>query len=126
MRIADWLSARREVQAVHFPGLAGSKGREIAAAQQSGSGFMLSFQLTGGKAAADRFVGALELITLASSLGGFSTLICTPATMTHRGMSPDAQREAGIAPDLLRLAVGLEDWSDLIADLERGATALAA
>src|SRR5437764_1630782 len=120
LRIADWLSARPEVQAVHFPGLADSKGREIAAAQQSGSGFMLSFQLTGGKAAVDPFVGALELITLASSLGGFSTLICTPATMTHRGMPPEAQREAGIAPDLLRLSVGLEDCDDLIADLERG------
>ncbi len=85
---------------------------------------MLSFQLTGGKAAAGRFVGALDLITLASSLGGFSTLICTPATMTHRGMPPEAQREAGIAPDLLRLSVGLEDCDDLIADLERGFGAL--
>ena len=85
---------------------------------------MLSFQLRGGKPVADRFVGALELITLASSLGGFSTLICTPATMTHRGMPPEAQREAGIAPDLFRLSVGLEDSGDLIADLERGFAAL--
>lgn len=86
---------------------------------------MLSFELGGGKAAADRFVGALELITLASSLGGFSTLICTPSTMTHRGMPPEAQREAGIAPDLLRVSVGLEHSDDLIADLERGLSALA-
>jgi cystathionine gamma-synthase len=85
---------------------------------------MLSFQLRGGKPAADRFVGALELITLASSLGGFSTLICTPSTMTHRGMPPEAQQEAGIAPDLLRLSVGLEDDEDLIADLRRGFGAL--
>jgi cystathionine gamma-synthase len=84
----------------------------------------LSFELRGGKSAADRFVAALELITLAPSLGGFSTLICTPATMTHRGMSPEAQREAGITPDLLRLSVGLEDCDDLIADLERGFAAL--
>jgi cystathionine gamma-synthase len=104
-RIAGWLSARAEVQAVHYPGLKLSNSHEIAAAQQSGSGFVLSFQLSGGKAVADRFVGALELVTLASSLGGFSTLICTPATMTHRGMPPEAQREAGIAPDLLRLSV---------------------
>src|SRR5438067_2001392 len=101
-RIAASLSDRSQVQAVHYPGLESSRGHEIAAAQQSGSGFMLSFQLAGGKAAADRFAGALELITLASSLGGFSTLICTPATMTHRGMPPEVQREAGIAPDLLR------------------------
>jgi cystathionine gamma-synthase len=119
-RIAAWLSSRAEVQAVHYPGLETSSGHEIAAAQQSGSGFVLSFQLGGGKAAADRFVAALDLITLASSLGGFSTLICTPATMTHRGMPPEIQREAGIAPDLLRVSVGLEDCDDLIADLERG------
>jgi cystathionine gamma-synthase len=85
---------------------------------------MLSFELRGGKSAADRFVAALELITLASSLGGFSTLICTPATMTHRGMPPEAQRTAGIQPDLLRVSVGLEDGDDLIADLERGFAAL--
>jgi cystathionine gamma-synthase len=119
-RIAAWLSGRTEVRAVHYPGVKTSSGHEIAAAQQSGSGFVLSFQLCGGKAAADRFVGALDIITLASSLGGFSTLICTPATMTHRGMPPEIQREAGIAPDLLRLSVGLEDCDDLIADLERG------
>jgi cystathionine gamma-synthase len=119
-RIAEWLSGRSEVQAVHFPGLKSANSHDIAAAQQSGPGFMLSFQLRGGKPAADRFVDALELITLASSLGGFSTLICTPSTMTHRGMPPEAQRAAGIAPDLLRLSVGLEDSDDLIADLERG------
>jgi len=88
--------------------------------QQAGPGFMLSFELQGGKTATEKFVRALELITLASSLGGFSTLICTPATMTHRGMPPEAQRKAGISPDLLRLSVGLEDSADLLVDLERG------
>lgn len=121
--LADWLTARPEVRAVHYPGLKSFNGHEVAAAQQSGPGFMLSFELQGGKTAVDRFVGALGLITLASSLGGFSTLICTPATMTHRGMPPEAQREAGIAPDLLRLSVGLEDKDDLIVDLERGLAA---
>ena len=81
---------------------------------------MLAFRVKGGEAAADNFVAALELITLASSLGGFATLICTPATMTHRGMPPEAQERAGIHADLLRLSVGLEDAADLKADLERG------
>jgi cystathionine gamma-synthase len=123
-RIAHWLASREEVRTVYFPGIESSNGHEIAATQQSGPGFMLSFELRGGKSAADRFVAALELITLASSLGGFSTLICTPATMTHRGMPPEAQRTAGIQPDLLRVSVGLEDGDDLIADLERGFAAL--
>lgn len=122
--IAEWLSGRDDVQAVHYPGLTSHPGHDLAARQQSGPGFMLSFRVAGGKAAADRFVAALELITLASSLGGFATLICTPATMTHRGMPPEAQADAGIAPDLLRLSVGLEDSGDLIADLERGFRAI--
>ena len=124
-RIAKWLSGRADVQAVHYPGLESGLGNHVAVRQQSGHGFMLSFRLIGGKPAADKFVGALELITLASSLGGFATLICTPATMTHRGMPLEAQEEAGIHPDLLRLSVGLEGPDDLIADLGRGFAAAA-
>lgn len=118
--LAEWLAAHPQVQSVHYPGLSSHPGHALAAEQQAGPGFMLSFRLNGGKAAADKFVAALELITLASSLGGFATLICTPATMTHRGMPPEAQYRAGIHPDLLRLSVGLEDSDDLQADLERG------
>ena len=124
IRIAEWLNGRPEVQATHFPGLESRNDDATWKRQQSGPGFVLSFQLAGGKAASDRFLGALELITLASSLGGFSTLICAPSTMTHRGMPPEAQREAGIAPDLLRLSVGLEDCDDLLSDLARGFAAL--
>ena len=124
IRIANWLEERTEVRSVYYPGLRSSPDYEIAAAQQSGPGFMLSFELHGGKAATDKFVDALRLITLASSLGGFSTLICTPASMTHRGMPPEAQAEAGITPELLRLSVGLEDSDDLVADLKRGFAAL--
>ena len=123
-QIADWLGGQAEVEEVNFPRPNGSKIGEIIASQQAGPGFVLSFELRGGKPAADRFVAALKLITLAPSLGGFSTLLCTPATMTHRGMSPEAQREAGISPGLLRMSIGLEDCGDLIADLQRGFTAL--
>ncbi|HJP68083.1 MAG TPA: PLP-dependent transferase [Sphingomicrobium sp.] len=122
--VADWLANRGEVHAVNFPSAERSHSSGIVATQQGGPGFVLSFELRGGKAAADRFVAALQLVTLAPSLGGFSTLVCTPATMTHRGMSPEAQREAGISPGLLRLSIGLEDRDDLIADLERGFAAL--
>jgi cystathionine gamma-synthase len=123
-RLASWLGARPEVQAVYYPGFPSSNRQDIPAAQQTGSGSVLSFELSGGKSAAERFVGSLQLITLASSLGGFSTLVCTPSTMTHRGMPLEAQKEAGIAPDLLRLSVGLEDSDDLIADLKRGFAAV--
>jgi cystathionine gamma-synthase len=107
--IAERLARQPLAAAIHYPGV----------------GFMISFRVAGGAAVAAKFLAALELVTLASSLGGFATLICKPATMTHRGMPPEAQAEAGIDPDLLRLSVGLEDADDLIADLERGFQACA-
>jgi cystathionine gamma-synthase len=119
IQIAQWLSEHPRVQAVDFPGLASHPEQALAARQQSGPGFMISFRVAGGEAATAGFLAALRLVTLASSLGGFATLICKPATMTHRGMPPEAQAEAGIHPDLLRLSVGLEDAGDLIADLAR-------
>jgi cystathionine gamma-synthase len=118
--LASWLAAHRQVRAVHYPGLATDPGFELAARQQDGPGFMLSFRIEGGAAGTAAFLARLELITLASSLGGFSTLICVPATMTHRGMPPEAQAAAGIDPGLLRLSVGLEAPADLIADLQQG------
>jgi cystathionine gamma-synthase len=122
--IAQWLHEHARVLEVHYPGLSGHPQFELARKQQFGPGFMLSFRIAGGETAAASFVARLKLITLASSLGGFSTLICTPSTMTHRGMPTEVQLEAGITPDLLRLSVGLEAVEDLIADLDRGLAGL--
>jgi len=124
-RIAEWLEARPEVEIIQYPGLISHPDHDLAARQQSGPGFMLSFRVKGGDGAASRFLSGLGLVTLASSLGGHSSLICKPASMTHRGMPPEAQAHAGITPDLLRLSVGIEDADDLIADLERGFVAIA-
>jgi cystathionine gamma-synthase len=121
--IASWLDQQTGVREVHYPGLASHPDNALAGHQQSGPGFMIAFRVTGDTAA---FLKRLSLITLASSLGGFATLICVPATMTHRGMPPEAQAEAGIHPDLLRLSVGLEEPADLIADLQRGFAAAGA
>jgi cystathionine gamma-synthase len=120
-KIAEWLAGHGQVSVVHYPGLESHPDYELGQRQQRGPGFMISFRVNGSAAA---FTAALELITLASSLGGFSTLICQPSSMTHRGMPPEAQAEAGIAPDLLRLSVGLEEADDLVADLERGFAAI--
>ncbi|MFN3943678.1 MAG: trans-sulfuration enzyme family protein [Allosphingosinicella sp.] len=124
--VSRWLAEREDVIAVHYPGLPDHPDHDLARRQQSGPGFVLSFRVAGGAAAADRFAGALRLIALASSLGGFASLVCRPATMTHRGMPPEAQALAGIAPDLLRLSVGLEEPADLIEDLEQALAAAAA
>lgn len=118
--LANWLSAHDQVLEVHYPGLASHPDHALATRQQKGPGFMISARLKGGVEAVKPFLAALEVVTLASSLGGFATLVCTPASMTHRGMPPEAQVRAGIHPDLLRFSIGLEDAGDLIADFERG------
>ncbi|MEP6881111.1 MAG: PLP-dependent transferase, partial [Dokdonella sp.] len=90
----------------------------LAKRQQSGFGAMLSFELVGGEASARIFVEGLEFFTLAESLGGVESLVCHPAGMTHASMAPEARRRAGIADGLLRVSVGIEDESDLLADIE--------
>ena len=91
--------------------------------QQSGPGAMLSFRLGSAQVAA-RFFEALPLIPLAASLGGTESLICQPATMTHRGMSEAARAAAGLDETLVRLSVGIEARDDLIAALEAGLASL--
>jgi cystathionine gamma-synthase len=117
--VARFLAGRLGVAAVHYPGLESHPGHALASRQQDGFGAMLSFELEGGAPAVRRFVEALGVITLAESLGGVESLVSHPATMTHARMGAEARRAAGISDSLLRLSVGLEAESDLIADLER-------
>ena len=121
--VAKFLQGDQRVSAVHYPGLSSHPGHAIAKAQQAGFGAMLSFELAGGVAAVRRFAEAVEVITLAESLGGIETLVAHPATMTHAGMGAEARRAAGISDGLLRLSIGLEAEADLIADLETGLAA---
>lgn len=118
-KIAAFLESHPAVAAVHYPGLATHPDHAIAKAQQSGFGAMLSFELKGGIEAVRTFVDAIDVFTLAESLGGIESLIAHPATMTHVGMGAEARRKAGIGDSLLRMSVGLEAEADLIADLER-------
>jgi cystathionine gamma-synthase len=121
--VADFLDQHPQVRVVHYPGLASHPGHAIAQTQQAGFGAMLSFELAGGVEAVRRFVEAVEVFTLAESLGGVESLVAHPATMTHSGMGAEARSAAGISDDLLRLSIGLEAEADLIADLEKGLAA---
>jgi cystathionine gamma-synthase len=118
--IADFLNHHPAVAAVHYPGLGSHPGHEIARAQQSGFGSMLSFEIVSGRDGVCRFLEALEVFTLAESLGGIESLVAHPATMTHASMSLEARLAAGITDGLLRLSVGLESAADLLADLSSG------
>lgn len=119
-RVVEFLNGHPEVSRVHYPGLAGNPGHDIARRQQTGFGAMLSFELAGGEPAIESFLTGLQCFTLAESLGGVESLIAHPATMTHAGMEESARLRAGINPGLLRASIGIEDAEDLIADLRAG------
>lgn len=124
LAVAKYLRAHPRVNAVYYPGLPDHPGHAIAASQQAGFGAMLSFELRDGTPAVQRFIEAVEVFTLAESLGGVESLLAHPATMTHAAMGADARRVAGISDGLLRLSVGLEDATDLINGLAAGFAAI--
>ncbi|KAG4076164.1 hypothetical protein HA402_001730 [Bradysia odoriphaga] len=115
--IAEWAEARPEFAQVYFPGLASHPGHEIAATQMSGFGGMLSFGLAAGADAARAFVESTSVFQLAESLGGVESLIGYPPDMTHASVRGT---ELAVPENIVRLSVGIEDVSDLIADLEQG------
>jgi cystathionine gamma-synthase len=115
--VVDFLSKHPQVERVYYPGLPDHPGHEIARHQQSCFGAMLSFDLAGGEAVVEAFLSGLECFTLAESLGGVESLISHPASMTHAGMEESARLRAGIGGGLLRVSVGIEGASDLVADL---------
>lgn len=117
--IAEFLDAHPAVSRVFYPGLPSHPQHELAKRQQKGFGAMMSFELAGGLEAVKRVLEVVDLFSLAESLGGVESLIVHPGSMTHAAMSPEAQATAGITEGLLRLSIGLEDPTDLIAALDR-------
>ncbi len=118
-RVAEFLSAHPAVEKVYYPGLDSHTGHEVAARQMRRFGGMLSFEVRGGKAAGMKLVNSLKLITVAVSLGDAESLIEHPASMTHSTYNEAELAEAGIAPGLIRLSLGLENVEDILADLEQ-------
>jgi cystathionine gamma-synthase len=117
--VVDALIRHEAVHRVYYPGLSSHPGHAIAAAQQTGFGAMVSFEVAGGVAGVARLTRELEYFTLAESLGGVESLIAHPATMTHASMTPEARTTAGINDALVRLSVGIESAQDLVSDLTR-------
>ena len=117
-KIARWLDGSGYADRVYFPGLESDPGYEVQRRQADGPGAMISFVLS-EQYDYREFFRQLKLVTLAESLGGVESLVCHPATMTHAAIPADIRRKAGIADELIRLSVGIEDADDLIADLEQ-------
>ncbi len=118
--IAKTLAANKLVQKVYYPGLKTHPGHDLAARQQESFGAMISFEIAATREEIPHFLRALNLFTLAESLGGVESLVAHPASMTHAAMSQEAQEAAGISGTLLRLSVGIEHVDDLLADLANG------
>jgi len=118
-RLATWLQAHPAIQWISYPGLPSHPGHELMKKQMNGPGSMISFGVKGNLETAKKVINSMELATLAVSLGGIETLIEHPASMTHAGMPKHEREEAGITDDLIRLAVGCEDFDDLKDDLEQ-------
>ena len=118
-RVAQFLEAHPAVACVHYPGLNSHAQHQRAARLFSGCGGVLSFELAGDPARAERFLGLVQLPVSAPSLGGVESLITRPAATCHAGMEPRDRERLGIGEGLIRLAVGIEAPEDLCADLQQ-------
>ena len=119
IELARWLESHPKVDWIRYPGLESHPQYELGRRQMNGPGAMMSFGVKGGLEAGRTIIDNVKIPTLAVSLGGIESLIEHPASMTHAGI-PQAEREAAdITDDLVRLAVGCEDWRDLQDDLSQ-------
>ena len=120
LALAQWLEKQPGVEAVYYPGLKSHPQFALAKKQQTAGGAILSFVLKGGKKAAFKLIDQTALCSITANLGDTRTTITHPATTTHCRVSPEARKAAGISEGLVRIAVGLENVNDLIADLRGG------
>jgi cystathionine beta-lyase/cystathionine gamma-synthase len=126
LRIAEFLKAHAKVRSVSYPFLQGHPQRALAMEQMRGGGGVLSFEVDGTGEDARRFTEALQLFTLAPSLGGVDSLVTLPVVTSHAMIRAEEREKMGVTEQLVRLSVGLENVDDLIADLERGFAAVGA
>lgn len=119
MQIAEYLANHPKVKKVYYPGLRSHPQYSIARRQMKGFGGVVSFEVDGGSEETMKFVENLKLCSLAASLGGTETLVTQPATSSHYFVNEEVRKEAGITDQLVRLALGIEDPKDIIADLEQ-------
>jgi cysteine-S-conjugate beta-lyase len=120
LAVAEFLQTHPAIDKVYYPGLATHVNHDIAAKQQSGFGGVVSFTLKADtEEAAKEVVCSTTLFKLAESLGGVKSLLCHPATMTHKSIPAEKRQAAGVSDSLIRLSVGLEDAEDLLQDINQ-------
>ncbi len=124
LNLAKWLEKHPEVASVNYPGLESSKYNSLAKKYlKNGFGGVLTFEIKGGKARADKFIDNLKLISHLANVGDAKTLIIHPASTTHSQLSDKEQLSAGVKPGLMRISVGIEHIDDIKEDIENGFSA---
>jgi O-acetylhomoserine (thiol)-lyase len=120
--VAAYLASHDQVESVQFAGLPGSQWHDRADRYTHGKGYgsVPAFVIKGGKEAGQRFVDALELHSHVANIGDVRSLAIHPASTTHSQLTELEQVSTGVAPGLVRLSVGIEDVTDIIADLDKG------
>jgi len=120
LRIAEFLEGHPRIKRVYYPFLKSHRHYEIAKRQMTGGGGVVTFEIKGNISTAKRFLDALKLCYIGPSFGGVETLITHPALVSYYDCTRKERYKLGITDTLFRLAVGIEDVEDLIADLQRG------
>jgi len=119
LAVARHFEGHRALRRVLYPGLESHPGHATARRQMSAFGGIVTLELAGGLASAERFFDRLQLVSRAASLGGVESLASLPVHTSHHGVPEAALRAAGIGPGMVRVSVGVEDEADLVADLEQ-------
>jgi O-acetylhomoserine (thiol)-lyase len=119
-RVAEFLEQDDRVEWVHYSGLPSDECYTLAQKYlPNGSCGVMAFGLKGDRQTAVKFMDALRLIAIVTHVADARTCVLHPASHTHRQLSDEQLREAGVAPDLIRLSVGIEDITDILADLRQ-------
>ncbi len=119
-RVAEFLRRDRRVAWVNYAGFADNPYHRLAQKYLGGRACsLLTFGIAGGLETAKNFYDALKLFKRLVNMGDAKSLACHPASTTHRQMSADEQRKAGVKPEMIRLSVGIEHIDDIIADLDQ-------
>jgi len=126
LELAMWLSKHEKVEWVSYTGLPDHPWHSMAGKYLTGGfGAVFGFGIKGGRAAGEKFINSVKLASHLANVGDAKTLVLHPASTSHQQMSEEAQRAAGVTPDFIRVAVGLENIEDLEADLDQALRAAA-
>jgi O-acetylhomoserine (thiol)-lyase len=124
LAVARYLQSHPAVEWVNYPGLESSRYHALAKKYlPNGAGALVTFGIKGGFEAGKKLINSVELFSLLANIGDAKSLIIHPASTTHQQLTEEEQRSTGTTPELIRLSVGIEDVTDIIADLDQALTA---